>query len=207
MKKYLVIILLFIPLRLLSQVQDSSALVQGNKDCCSLIHHKDSIISNLYKENVMLRMKEGRADSLVVRIMNLRLMSRFQKDNVTEAISDYNRISDPVLKAKYKYRETLLKSYEGYYRELSVFLNDIQQDAMRVNIFQPEDYISKCKSGMKRLSYYRFYIGNDGKQKIPYLDRIFSRIEHELSKHGEKDKRTGRVYSSNFDFIIEELTN
>ena len=174
--------------------------------CQDSLRYLGSINAGLRIENEVLRLRIERADSLVIRIMNNRLMSRFNRENVNEAIADYNNIFNKQLKEQYRYREKLLKSYEGYYREVMPFLEKIQKDPYRYDDgYYIKQYKEECTRALKELSYYRFYVSVDNKQKIPYLDHIISLIESELNRHGKKDK-AGNVYIADFRLILDELT-
>ena len=190
-----------------TKVDSSHIASYVNPICQDSIRKKDSIITTLKNENKELRAKVERADSLIIRIMNNRLMSRFHKENVDEAIADYNNISNKQLKEEYRYRETLLKSYERYYLEIKPFLETIQNDYYRYDVgFYIKQYKEECTKLLKGLSYYKFYASGDEKVKIPYLDHIITLIEKELNKHGTKDK-DGKVHISDFSMIINELSN
>lgn len=177
------------------------------ENCFVKLHQKDSIISDLIQKNESLNAKVARVDSLIVRVMNVRLQSKYIEKNVNDAISDYNSISNPQLKEKYKYRETLLRLYEGYYNEIVSFVKRIQNDKMRINKFQFEEYKEKCKRGMMELSYYGRYSGEDKKQNIDYLKKVLNRVEKELEKHGKPDPVTGREYFSDFQFLLDEFAD
>lgn len=228
MKKYLIVLILFIiPIQLFSQVQsdvpnlqktDRSNLEDGKNDslqqleiyysaCHDSLRAKDAIIAHLKEENESLTAKVERADALAIRIMNNRLISKFNKKNVAEAIDDYHNISNQKLKEDYSYRESLLKVYEGYYLEIKLFLEQLQQDKTRINKFKLEEYKKKYTKAMKGLGYYSYYMGDDNKKKIPYLDHILSLIETELNKHGKADPVTDKEYFSNFSSILEELAD
>ena len=77
---------------------------------------------------------------------------------------------------------------------------------MRTNPFYLEKYKDKCLTDFEEMSYYRYYKGIDDKKQIPYLQHIMSLVENEINKHGSKDAM-GREYYSNFESILEELTN
>ena len=228
MKKYLVVLILFIiPMHLFSQVQsdvpnlqkkDRVNLDDGKTDsmqqseiyysaCHDSLRAKDAIIAHLMEENKALTAKVERADALAIRIMNNRLISKFNKKNVAEAIDDYHNISNQKLKEEYSYRESLLKAYEGYYYEIKLFLEQLQQDKTRINKFKLEEYKKKYTQAMKGLGYYSYYVGDDNKKKIPYLDHILSLIETELNKHGKADPVTDKIYFSNFSSILEEFAD
>ncbi len=228
MKKYLIVLISFIiPMQLFSQVQsdvpnlqkkDRSNLEYGKTDsmqqaelyysaCHDSLRAKDAIIAHLMEENKALTAKVERADALAIRIMNNRLISKFNKKNVVEAIADYHNISNQKLKEEYSYRESLLKLYEGYYLEIKLFVEQLQQDKTRINKFNLEEYKKKYTQAMKGLGYYSYYVGDDKKKKIPYLDHILSLIEIELSKHGKADPVTDKKYFSNFSSILEELAD
>lgn len=175
--------------------------------CHDSIRAKNAIIAHLMEENKVLSAKVERADALAIRIMNNRLISKFNKKNVVEAIADYHNITNQKLKEEYSYRESLLKMYEGYYLEIKLFVEQLQQDKTRMNKFKLEEYKKKYTKAMKELGYYSYYVGDDKKKKIPYLDHILSLIEIELSKHGKADPVTDKEYFSNFSSILEELAD
>lgn len=226
MNRIIVFLILIIPMRLYSQVDTitKSIVINPSQIDCTMINSQllyyndsktyqdslrylDSINAGLRKENELLRLRIERADSLIIRIMNNRLMSRFNRENIDEIIADYNNILNKQLKEKYRYREALLKKYESYYMEIRPLLEKIQKNPYRYDDgYYIKQYKEECTRALRELSYYRFYMSDDKKQKIPYLDHIISLIESELNRHGKKDK-AGNIYISDFRLILDELTN
>ncbi len=136
------------------------------------------------KEILSLRADIGFVDTCMVKLANRWLYERYDKKDVEEAISYFDRIYSSKLKQDLSIVQTLLRDYGGAYKEFQTILKQAQGDLDRTSPFAVEDYKKRYLERLKTMSYYRKYFNSEW--NIRYLNEQIQNSIDRLQKHSEK---------------------
>lgn len=148
------------------------------------------------KEILSLRADIGFVDTCMVKLANRWLYERYDKKDVEEAIAYFDRIYSRKLKQDLSIVQTLLRDYEGAYKEFQTILKQAQADLDRTSPFAVEDYKKRYLDRLKTMSYYRKYFKSEW--NIRYLNEQIQNSIDRLQKHSEKN-------TTDFEDMIDGL--
>lgn len=147
---------------------------------------KDSlygIIREKDKEIIVLKSNIGFVDTCMVKLANRWLYEPFDKADVDEAISYFDRIYSSRLKEDMSIVQELLYSYERSYREFQSILRQAQSDIDRESPFVCEEYKNKYIRMIESMPYYLKYYNADW--NIRYLNGQIKDALERLNNHSD----------------------
>lgn len=123
-------------------------------------NHPQVIKLRKFRDDV-LKSNIGFVDTCMVKLANRWLYEPFDKADVDEAISYFDRIYSSRLKEDLSIVQELLYSYERSYREFQSILRQAQSDIDRESPFVCEEYKNKYIRMIESMPYYLKYYNAD----------------------------------------------
>ena len=142
-----------------------------------------NVISRKDKEIATLKANIGFVDTCMVKLANRWLYEPFNKEDVDEAITYFDRIYSTSLKKELSIVQELLQNYESSYREFQSILKQAQGDIDRESPFVCEDYKNKYTQRIESMSYYLKYYKGDW--NIRYLNEQITEALERLKNHSD----------------------
>lgn len=139
------------------------------------------IIADQKKEIETFRANVGFVDTCMVKLANQWLYEPFNKADVDDAITYFDKIYSKRFKDTYSVVQTLLINYEPWYREFQTILKTAQADSDRRNPFEIDAYKAKYINLLKSMPYYANHYNN--KLNIKYLKDQVTRALNIVQKH------------------------
>ncbi len=140
-------------------------------------------ISNRDREILKLQSNIGFVDTCMVKLANVWLYEKFDKKNIDEAITYFDRIYNSNLKSEFSVVQKLLRSYESAYRDFQSILRQAQNDIERKSPFGVDEYKDKYIRMIQSMSYYVEYYKKDW--NIRYLNERIKEALDRLQNHSD----------------------
>lgn len=148
--------------------------------CGSITTLEDSIVAlNHIIEG--LEAKMGFVDTCLVKLANMWLYEKFDKEVVDEAITYMDRMYSSSFKNELSIVQELLRDYEQSYGEFQLILQRAQNDPDRANLFAVDEYKKKYLEEIQLMPYYRKYYHSDW--NIRYLNEQISEALKRIKNH------------------------
>ena len=148
--------------------------------CGSITTLEDSIVA-LNHTIEGLEAKMGFVDTCLLKLANMWLYEKFDKDAVEKAITYMDWMYSSNLKNKYSIVQELLRDYEQFYGEFQLILQKAQNDPDRANPFAVDEYKKKYLEEIQLMPYYRKYYHSDW--NIRYLNEQISEALKRIKNH------------------------
>ena len=171
--------------RLIDSIRDNAKrdslrlTVAANQQRDSLI----KVIRSKEREITTLQSNAGFVDTCMVKLANRWLYEPFNKKDVEDAISYFDRMYSTRFKDSMSLVQELLRNYERSYREFQNIIKRAQSDPDREIPFVSNDYKARYKKEIQNMTYYlRYY---NGELNINYLNEQIKNALEILEKHSD----------------------
>ena len=166
-------------LRLNSKRDSLRLTVAANQQRDSLI----KVIRSKEREITTLQSNAGFVDTCMVKLANRWLYEPFNKKDVDDAISYFDRMYSTRFKDSMSLVQELLRNYERSYREFQNIIKRAQSDPDGEIPFVSNDYKARYKKEIQNMTYYlRYY---NGELNINYLNEQIKNALEILEKHSD----------------------